>query len=257
MTIDLNCDLGEFSVKTNPGNDESVMAWITSANIACGFHAGDPLTIEKTIRLALKHGVAIGAHPGYPDRDNFGRKNMDMPDEELRASLLYQVGALKSMVETLGGKLRHVKPHGALYNKAAVNPGMAGLIVNTIREIDPALIVFGLSGSEMILAAGKAGLAFACEVFADRAYNEDGTLVPRSIPGALLHNPEQVILRAIRMVSEQRVETITGLTIPVRADTICLHGDNENAAGLARELALAIREIGIALKPPGKFIAMH
>jgi len=226
MKIDLNCDMGESYGDNIVGNDEAVMPYITSANIACGFHGGDPLTIEKTIRLALKYGVAIGAHPGYNDLKNFGRQPMILSPDELRASILYQVGALKSMTETLGGKLRHVKPHGAMYNSAASDFDMAMVIAKAVRDIDSSLILVGLSQSELINAAKKVGLAHASEVFADRAYNDDGSLVSRNLPGAVIHDTKVMIDRVIRMVKESVVETVNGKIIPIQADTICVHGDN-------------------------------
>jgi 5-oxoprolinase (ATP-hydrolysing) subunit A len=251
MHTDLNCDLGENAGTGPSGGDEGVMPWITSANIACGFHAGDPVTIQKTISLALKYGAGIGAHPGYPDRENFGRMEMPMDDDTLRAVILYQVGALKGMTEAMGGHLRHVKPHGALYNSAAVNRHMAEIIALAVRDIDKSLVLFGLSGSELERAAKKAGIAFAAEVFADRAYNDDGTLVPRSNPAAVIYDTKEVTARAIRMVKEKRVETLSGRVIPVNADTICIHGDNVMAAEFARSLVLAFREAGIEPKTFG------
>ncbi len=229
MKIDINCDMGESYGDNIVGNDEAVMPFITSANIACGFHGGDPLTIEKTIRLALKHGVSIGAHPGYNDLKNFGRQPMNLTPDELRASVLYQVGALKSMTETLGGKLRHVKPHGAMYNSAASDFEMAMVIAKAVRDIDSSLILVGLSQSELINAAKKVGLAYASEVFADRAYNDDGSLVSRNLPGAVIHDTKVMIDRVIRMVKESVVETVNGKIIPIQADTICVHGDNAKA----------------------------
>jgi len=229
MKIDINCDMGESYGGIIVGNDEAVMPYITSANIACGFHGGDPLTIEKTIRLALKHGVSIGAHPGYHDLKNFGRQPMTLTPDELRASILYQVGALKSMTVTLGGRLRHVKPHGAMYNSAASDFDMAMVIAKAVRDIDSSLILVGLSQSELINAAKKVGLAYASEVFADRAYNDDGSLVSRNIPGAVIHDTKVMIDRVIRMVKENVVETVNGKIIPIQADTICVHGDNEVA----------------------------
>lgn len=250
MIIDLNCDMGETSVLQGPGQDELIMPWISSANIACGFHAGDPLTMEHTILLAIEHGLAIGAHPGYPDRVNFGRAAMKMTTMELTASLLYQIGAMKSMTETLGGKLRHVKPHGALYNAASIDESIAELIANTVFEIDNTLILYGLSGSKLIKKAKKIGLPFASEVFADRAYNDDGTLVSRSIPGSVIGDTDQVVDRAIRMVRQKKVETISGKMISVNPDTICLHGDNARAAEIARKLNEAFRKNGIHLCSP-------
>ncbi len=248
MHIDLNCDLGENAGTGPGGGDEEIMSWITSANIACGLHAGDPVTMLNTVNTALKHGVGIGAHPGFPDRENFGRRDMDMDDDTLRAIILYQVGALKSMTEALGGRLRHVKPHGALYNMAAVIRRMAEVIALAIRDIDPSLVLYGLTGSALQVAAQKSGIAFASEVFADRACNDDGTLVPRNLPGAVILDTQKVIERAIRMVKENQVESLSGKIIPVKADTICIHGDSDMAAEFAQSLVLAFREAGIVTK---------
>ena len=252
MTIDLNCDLGESFGPWKMGNDENIMPYITSVNIACGFHAGDPLTIEKTIQLALKYGVGIGAHPGYPDLKGFGRRPMQMTPEELRASILYQVGAIKSMAEASGGKLRHVKPHGALYNLASIDSGLAKVIVRAVKDIDNSLILIGLSQSEMIRAAEEEGLACASEVFADRTYNDDGSLVSRNIHGAILYNTQQVIERVIRMVNEKVVETVSGNFIPIHPDTICIHGDNEMALNFARNLVHTFKNMGINLRSIGE-----
>ncbi len=249
MTIDLNCDLGEL---TGTGHDEAIMPWITSANIACGFHAGDALTMTRTVKLALKHNVSIGAHPGFPDRKNFGRRALQLSGEELQAIMVYQVGALKAITEAEGGKLVHVKPHGALYNMAAVNIEMALIIVAAVKKTDSSLVLFGLSGSILARAAEDAGLAFASEIFADRAYNDDGTLVPRNIPGAVLQDIRTVTERAIRMVTTSTVLSVTGKEIPIKADTICIHGDNEMATDFARKLNEAFKNNDIILQPPGR-----
>lgn len=248
MYIDLNCDLGETGINGVSANDAAIMPWITSANIACGLHAGDPEGISATIRLALQHGTAIGAHPGYPDREGFGRMPMKLSSSALESTLTYQIGAVKTMTEFAGGRLNHVKPHGALYNAAAIDRETADIIAGTVRRIDPALILYGLSGSALAQAAESIGLSFASEVFADRAYLDDGTLAPRHIPGAVLHDTGQVIARAIRMVIHQEVETISGKVIPLRADTLCIHGDHPMAPMLAKELSRAFTGQGIKLK---------
>ena len=249
MYIDINCDLGETDPATGPGNDEAVMPFISSASIACGFHAGDPLTIERTIRSAMRHGVSIGAHPGYPDRQNFGRKAMKMSHDELRAMILYQAGAVMAMAAAAGARMRHVKPHGALYNTAATDYELSVVIARAVRELDPSLILVGQSGSQMIRAARDTGLACASEVFADRAYNDDGTLVARSVEGAVLHDTEVMIRRVIRMIRERVVETISGKLIPIEAETVCIHGDNETAVDFVRKLAAALNAGGITVKP--------
>ncbi len=247
MYIDINCDLGE---RAGTGSDEALMPYITSANIACGLHAGDPLTIEKTIRTAIRYGVSIGAHPGYPDREGFGRKHMKMSDDELRALILYQAGAVKGMAEAAGATMRHVKPHGAMYNAAAKDFEMSLVIARAVKDLDSSLVLMGLSGSEMIRAARETGLPYASEVFADRAYNDDGTLVPRDIPGALLHDTDLMIRRVIGMIKDKVVETASGKIIPIMADTVCIHGDNETAPGFVIKLAWALKAAGITIKRP-------
>lgn len=246
--IDINCDLGEGSAIS--GSDEAVMPFITSANIACGFHAGDPLTMEKTIRSAVMHGVAVGAHPGYPDREGFGRRKMAMDRDELRAMILYQAAALKGMAEAAGTRMTHVKPHGALYNSAATDFEMSLTIARAVKELDSSLVLVGLSGSQIIRAARETGIACASEVFADRNYNDDGTLVSRDLPGAVIHDTGIMIQRVIRMIKEKTVVTVTGRIIAVEADTVCIHGDNEAAPAFVRRLASALRAEGIELRPP-------
>ena len=251
MITDINCDLGEYDVSGSEENDEAIMPFITSANIACGMHAGSPLIIEKTIRMALKNGVAVGAHPGYPDRKNFGRKSLPMPDAELRASVIYQTGAVKTMVEANGGILQHVKPHGALYNDAAVDYEKALVIAKAVMDVDPALVLVGLSGSQIIHAAASIGLPFASEAFADRAYADDGTLVPRNIKGSVLEDTRSVIDRVIRMLKDRQIDSINGETITLMAETICIHGDNPMAVEFAGRLSEALISEGIILKSIG------
>jgi UPF0271 protein len=248
MTIDINCDLGEITGAGETGNDEAIMQYITSANIACGFHAGDPVTILKTVQTAIKHGVTIGAHPGYPDKEGFGRKPMILSNEELRASIIYQVGAIKSMAESAGGRLNHVKPHGALYNSAAADFDMAMVIARAVKDIDSSLILMGLSGSQLIRAAEEIGLASASEVFGDRAYNDDGSLVSRDLPGAVLRETDVVIDRVVKMIEEKIVVTISGKIIPIKAETICIHGDNEMALEFVKTLSSTLKKRGIVVK---------
>ncbi len=251
MNIDINCDLGEMSLADGPGNDEAIMPFISSVNIACGFHAGDPLTIEQTVRSAIRNDVSIGAHPGYPDREHFGRKPMEMSQRELRAMILYQAGAVKAMAEAAGARMSHVKPHGALYNSAATDYDMSMNIVRAVKDLDSSLVLVGLSGSQLIRAARNAGLACASEVFADRAYNDDGTLVSRTVEGAVLHDTELMIRRVIRMIREKVVESISGRLIPIEADTVCIHGDNETAPEFVKKLAEALRAERISVRPMG------
>ena len=248
LCIDINCDLGEGS--TMSGGDDAVMPFITSANIACGFHAGDPLTMEMTIRSAVMHGVAVGAHPGYPDRDGFGRRRMAMDRDELRAMILYQAAALKGMTEAAGTRMMHVKPHGALYNSAATDFELSMIIAGAVKELDSSLVLVGLSGSQIIRAARETGIACASEVFTDRQYNDDGTLVSRDLPGAVIHDTGLMIQRVIRMITEKTVVTVSGKIIPVEADTVCIHGDNESAPEFVRMLTSALKAEGIELRPP-------
>lgn len=234
--VDLNADLGESFGAYTIGMDADVLTYITSANVACGFHAGDPLVMEKTVKLAAERGTAVGAHPGYPDLMGFGRRNLKVKPEEAKAYIKYQVGALMAFTKAQGIKMQHVKPHGAFYNMAAVDDKLAAAICEGIYEVDPSLILLGLAGSAHIRAAKAVGLRAASEVFADRAYMEDGTLVPRTMPGAMVHDRELAIARTVRMVKEGCVEAITGKTIPIQADSICVHGDNPDAIGFVNKI---------------------
>ncbi|WP_456274437.1 5-oxoprolinase subunit PxpA [Bacillus sp. AK031] len=236
MKIDLNCDLGESFGTYTKGNDQKILEKITSANIACGFHAGDPQIMRKTVSLALKNGVKIGAHPGYPDLEGFGRRNMDIPPDEIYSLTLYQIGALYGVVKAQGGRLSHVKAHGALYNRAAKDKAAARAIAQAVFDFDPYLTLFGLANSEMITAGNEIGLRTASEVFADRTYQNDGTLTPRSQEGAVIHDEEQALSQVVRMVKEKKVITLDGFQIPITADTVCLHGDNEKALAFADKI---------------------
>jgi UPF0271 protein len=235
MNIDINCDLGESFGNFKIGMDEAIMPYISSVNIACGFHAGDPMVMEKTIQLALKHNVGIGAHPGYPDLQGFGRRNLKMSYQELYTSILYQVSALKGMTEALGGKLNHVKPHGALYNQAAKFEEVANAIIDAVKAVDDKLIIFGLANSLFINSAKNKGLKTANEVFADRAYMDDGSLVSRNKEGAIIHDMEIAKNRSLEMVNGS-VKSINGNQISMKADTICIHGDNPSAVELAKRI---------------------
>ena len=228
MHIDLNADLGEGC-----GNDEALLALISSANVACGWHAGDAGTMRQTVAWAIEHGVAIGAHPSYPDRDNFGRTEMQRDPEDVYADVLYQIGALAGIVHAQGGRLAHVKPHGALYNQAARDPVQAEAIVRAVRDFDTDLTFFGLAGSAMVRVAREAGLKVKEEVFADRGYNPDGSLVKRGTPGALHEDEEAALAQTLSMVREQRVRAIDGSWVPIRAETVCLHGDGAHAVAQA------------------------
>jgi len=243
-SIDLNCDMGEGC-----GHDEELLEFVSSANIACGFHAGGATTMRRTAEAAIKHGVAIGAHPSYPDRENFGRTNIDMPPAEVFDIVAYQVGAMRTICETAGGKLRHVKPHGALYNQAARDNDLAGAIAEAVRAIDPQLILYGLSGSQLISEGRRAGLKTASEVFADRTYQPDGSLTPRSQPNALITDAEASVGQVLRFVTEGSAIAAGGKSVIVEADTICLHGDGEHAVEFARAIRTGLQQRGIAIAP--------
>lgn len=243
--IDFNCDMGESFGMYKMGFDEEVIKHITSANIACGFHAGDPMWMRHTVDLAQRHGVAIGAHPSFPDLNGFGRRNMVVSADEAKNDVTYQVGALQAF--TADKKLQHVKPHGAMYNMAVNDASLAQAICESILEIDPDMILVALAGSRWLDIAEDMGLKVAREIFADRALNADGTLVSRSQPGSVIHDTAEVVERSLRMVTEGKATAITGEQIDVQADSLCLHGDTpgavEMAAALKRELEAADVEI--------------
>lgn len=245
--VDLNADLGESFGAYTIGMDSEVLRYITSANIACGFHAGDPLVMQKTVDLAKSRGTAPGAHPGYPDLMGFGRRNMKVSPAEAKAYIKYQVGALLAFTKAAGVKLQHVKPHGAFYNMAAVDDKLALAICEGIAEVDDSLIMLGLAGSAHIRAAKTVGLKAASEVFADRGYMEDGTLVPRTQPGAMVHDRELAIARTVKMVTDGTVEAITGKIIPIQADSVCVHGDNPDAIGFVKDIREALESAGVTV----------
>ena len=247
--FDFNCDMGESFGPWKMGLDAEVIRCVTSANIACGFHAGDPATMRRTVQLAEAHGVGVGAHPGFPDIQGFGRRNLAATPDEVRADLLYQIGALT--VFTRGKKLQHVKPHGALYNMAVPGGELARAIGEAVLEADSSLILIALAGSKWADQAEQMGLRVAREAFADRALMPDGTLVPRSKPGAVIHDAGQVIERSIRLATEKTVVAISGEVVPVDADTLCLHGDTPDAVSLAAALRTALEGAGVELVPLG------
>ncbi|MBS4174337.1 5-oxoprolinase subunit PxpA [Bacillus sp. FJAT-49736] len=232
--IDLNCDLGESFGRYTVGNDKEIMKYITSANIACGMHAGDPDIMNETVQLAMKHGVKLGAHPGYPDLQGFGRRNMNLSAKETYNLIIYQIGALDAFVKMHGGVLHHVKPHGALYNMAAVDPQLAEAIAKSVYDYNPALNLYGLSGSELTKAGERVGLKVAHEVFADRTYQSNGTLTPRNQPNALIQNDQDSINQVLKMVKEGKVTTADGREITIQADTICIHGDGPHSLTFAK-----------------------
>ncbi|ROP59199.1 UPF0271 protein [Enterobacter sp. BIGb0383] len=241
--VDLNADLGEGCT-----SDSALLQLVSSANIACGFHAGDAQTMQACVREALKNGVAVGAHPSFPDRENFGRTAMQLPPETVYAQTLYQVGALAAIVKAEGGRMRHVKPHGMLYNQAAKNAVLADAIARAVFACDPALVLVGLAGSELIRAGQRLGLTTREEVFADRGYQADGSLVPRGQPGALIDDEEQALAQTLGMISEGKVQSIDGSWASVNAQTVCLHGDGEHALAFARRLRSAFEAGSISIR---------
>ncbi len=234
MTIDLNSDLGESYGNFKMGNDLEILKYISSANIACGFHGGDPLAIVKTVELALENNVAVGAHPSYPDLQGFGRRSMKVSNEELHSMILYQVGALKAITNSLGGKLHHVKPHGAMYNDLANSFQKAKVVAEAIHKIDPELILVGLANSEIQNAAREVGLKSACEVFADRAYNDDGSLVSRFKYGAVFHDGETCLKQLKQIITDKTIQSINGNIIEMCIDSICISGENPESLNFVK-----------------------
>lgn len=243
--VDLNCDMGESYGVYKLGRDEEILDYVSSANIACAFHAGDPATMRRTVRLALEKGVAIGAHPGFQDLSGFGRRNLQMSAQEIYDLTVYQIGALSGFIAAEGGLMQHVKAHGALYNMAAKDPVYAEAIAEAVYDVNPALILFGLAGSELITAGNKIGLRTASEVFSDRTYQADGSLTPRSEPNAFITDTDEAIARVSRMVREGKVLTIQGSDTELKADTICIHGDGVNALAFAEKISKSLQEAGI------------
>ena len=251
-TVDMNCDMGESFGAYQIGADAAIMPFITSANIACGFHGGDPGVMRETVALAKQHGVAVGAHPGLPDLVGFGRRTMDLSAQEVYDCVVYQVGALAATAAALGVTMQHVKAHGALYHMGAGHHDLAQAIANAVRDVDRALVFFALPGSHLVTAGEKAGLKVANEVFADRNYMPDGTLVSRKRPDAHVPKTEDVGRRAVRMVREGNVRSIDGKDITLRADTICIHGDGAHAADFARQLRAAFESAGVEVSAVGR-----
>jgi len=237
MYVDLNSDLGESFGSWKMGNDEQILPVVSSANIACGFHAGDPLGILKTLKQAVKLDVTIGAHVSYPDLVGFGRRNMDLSQDELIADVLYQISALDGMAKVAGSRVQYVKPHGALYNTIAKDPVQAEAVIDAIKMYNPSLVLVALAGSNLVAQARQADLKVVSEAFADRAYNRDGSLVSRRLEGAVLHDAEFVAKRVVAMLKNGGVESIDGVFTPIQADTICLHGDTAGAL----EMSAAIK----------------
>lgn len=245
LKIDINCDMGESFGNYTIGNDEKVFPYITSCNIACGFHGGDPWHIEKTIKGALAHGVQIGAHPSYPDLVGFGRRYMQIKAEELKAIVKYQVAALKGMTESLGGHLAYVKPHGALYNTAAKQKTEALAIIEAVQAIDSSLILMGLAGSPIEALAREMGIPFVAEAFADRKYMSDGSLRSRTLDEAVIEDPEKATAQVLSIVLNQRVQTYEGDSLPLNAQSVCIHGDNRQVEALLQAIDVGLTKAGI------------
>lgn len=248
--IDLNCDMGESYGAWKMGDDAAVMPFISSANIACGFHGGDPATIRKTVRLALDHGVAIGAHPSLPDIQGFGRRVMKISPQEMYDLVVYQAGAVEAFARAAGAKLHHVKCHGALYNMAATDEGLSDAMVRAVKDLGSQVILYALSRSKNYEIAKKLGVSVAGEVFADRGYSDDGTLAPRDKPGGMIEDAAKSVKQALAMIEEGYVTSLSGKRVSVAADTLCLHGDQPGAARFAGELRNAFKAKGISVAAP-------
>jgi UPF0271 protein len=245
VTVDLNCDLGESFGNYTLGMDAEVIPVVSSVNIACGFHAADPLVMADTVALAHKAGAGIGAHPGFPDLMGFGRRNMAVTPAEAEAYVLYQLGALQAFCIASGTRLRHIKPHGALYNMAAVDKSLAEAICRAAARFDDSIAVLGLSGSELPEAARRQGLRAVSEVFADRVYEDDGTLRSRKYPDSMITNEDEAVRRVLRMVTEGRVRSVNGKDVSITADSVCVHGDNAQALAFVRKIREALEGAGV------------
>jgi UPF0271 protein len=252
MRIDINSDMGESFGAYTIGRDAGLMASITSANIAAGFHGGDPSVLRETIRLAKARGVAVGAHPGFPDLVGFGRRELNVTPKEAEDMVLYQVAAVAGVAAADGVRIQHVKPHGALFNMAARDAELSAAIARAVAAFDSSLIVFGLPGSEILKAGRAAGLRVAAEVFADRAYERDGSLASRRKPGSVIHDAAAVVARAVRMVTERSVVAIDGSVVPLVADTICVHGDTPGSDDLAARIRAGLEAAGVTVKAIGR-----
>jgi UPF0271 protein len=249
--IDINCDMGESFGAYIMGKDEEILKYVTSANIACGYHAGDPATMRKTVRLALENNVGIGAHPGLLDLHGFGRRNMDISPQEAYDIVVYQIGALWGFVKAEGGKMQHVKPHGALYNMAATNKALSEAIAEAVYKVDPELILFGLANGELVKAGNKVGLRTANEVFADRTYQHDCTLTSRRDPDCMITNDDEAAQQVIRMVKEQKVMTRQNVDVDIVAETVCIHGDGPHALTFAKKIRESFGNSGVEVRSIG------
>lgn len=249
LSIDLNCDMGESFGPWVMGNDAGVLPLVSSANIACGFHAGDPSTMRKTVALALENGVSLGAHPGFADLQGFGRRVLPLRPQEVYDLVVVQVGAMAAVAASQGARLRHVKGHGALYNLAAGDAPTAEAIAHAVRDVDADLVLYALAGSKQVTAGRDAGLKVAQEVFADRTYQDNGTLTPRTEANAMITDSEQAVKQALQMIQQGTVTALSGKQVPVTADTLCLHGDQPGAVTFAQRLREAFKAEGINVAP--------
>ena len=248
-SVDLNCDLGESFGRYTLGLDAEIIPLVSSCNIACGMHAGDPMVMKRTVSMAAEAGIAIGAHPGYPDLQGFGRRDLALSPDEAYAFTVYQVGALAGFCAACGVALNHVKPHGQLYNRAAVDTELARAIARAVHDIDPELVLVGLANGALISAGQEAGLTVAQEFFTDRNYTDEGVLVSRSHSDALITDEEFAVQRVVRVVKEGTIESVSGATIAIQADTICVHGDNAHALEFVKRTRAALEAEGIEIKP--------
>lgn len=248
LSVDVNADLGESFGNYIIGNDENIIPLISSANVACGFHASDPKVMLETVKLIKKSGVGLGAHPGFPDKEGFGRRYMDCTNEEIYSMVLYQLSALDGIARTVGVEMNHVKPHGALYNATFTDENLARVIAQAVKDFNPNLKLMGLSENNLVKAGEEIGLKVVHEVFLDRAYENDGTLVSRRKEGAMITDSKLAVERGIRMITEGKVETIDGQDIDIKADSICVHGDGEKALQFVKEIKKALEAKGIEVK---------
>lgn len=251
MRLDLNCDMGESFGVYKLGYDEEAMPYVTSINVACGFHASDPMNMLKTVRLAKKHGVAVGAHPSFPDLAGFGRRVMELTPEEIKADVIYQIGALAAICRSEGLRLQHVKVHGALYNVAAKDIAVGIAIAEAIKAVDPEMYMLCLGNSRMVEAAKQVGVRYVEEAFADRAYTAQGTLAPRKQEGAVIHDLEKVSERVLEMVRDKQTASIDGKPVPISAQTVCVHGDTPGAVEMIRSIRSKLEEAGVSLQAFG------
>ncbi|KIY23372.1 LamB/YcsF family protein [Mesobacillus subterraneus] len=252
--VDINCDMGESFGAYTLGRDAEILEYVTSANIACGFHAGDPATMRKTVKLALEKNVGIGVHPGLQDLVGFGRREINLSAQEAYDLVVYQIGALSGFVKSEGGQIQHVKPHGALFNMAAKNAKLAEAIAEAVYKVDPQMIFFGLAGSELVKAGEKIGLRTASEVFSDRTYQQDGSLTSRLHANALIKDHGEAVKQVIRMVKEGKVPSVQGTDVSIKVDTVCIHGDGESALDFAKHITAALNEAGISIAKISSFI---